>query len=91
MAYGFSFKKSNKNNEYIVTFIALKTRPVTLKYDKINNKPILTCNINGEPSVLKHIYVEMKQGYAMPTVLWIVLKGYRLKDGYFIWEKIDNK
>eukprot|EP00485_Elphidium_margaritaceum_P009766 CAMPEP_0202704196 /NCGR_PEP_ID=MMETSP1385-20130828/16920_1 /ASSEMBLY_ACC=CAM_ASM_000861 /TAXON_ID=933848 /ORGANISM="Elphidium margaritaceum" /LENGTH=209 /DNA_ID=CAMNT_0049362167 /DNA_START=42 /DNA_END=671 /DNA_ORIENTATION=- len=96
MAFGISWEVYGdaKNNEFKLTFVALKDRPCILKMDPKDNAP--KCfgsveNASGKSvnAILTGMYVHTTENWVgLPTVNYILLNGNEYDTGKQIQEKL---
>eukprot|EP00483_Globobulimina_turgida_P004288 UN04297 len=96
MAYGISWQVygDRKNNEYKLTFVALKERPAILKIDPKDGNPkcfgfVDDDNGNKIKTILTDMFVQTRENWVgLPTVKYILLNGINYQNGQKISEKI---
>eukprot|EP01084_Bolivina_argentea_P117882 209262_1 len=96
IAFGISWEVygDKKNNEYKITFVALKARPAILKIDPKDGNPkcfgfVDDQNGNKVEAILTDMFVQTKENWVgLPTVHYILLNGNDYKTGKYMTEKI---
>ena len=83
-------KKVGKD-QFKVVFVALKSKPGTLRVDPKDGIPKIFGYVNNEECVLTEIYVASRERAfgLLATVDYVELKGYQVKDKKKLTEKIN--
>jgi len=83
-------KKVGKE-QFKVVFVALKSKPGTLRVDPKDGIPKIFGYVNNEECVLTEIYVASRERAfgLLATVDYVELKGYQVKDKKKLTEKIN--
>lgn len=91
LAFGVDAEPSKENpGSYIVSFVALKQRKVTVSLDA-TGKPSAVTPLNGKPSRLSRLYAQAQETNWLPTVKFIQLKGEDVKTKQEVYEYIFPK
>ena len=87
-AYGLNFDPIDNTNAYLITLLAYSGRDITVFIDK-DGKPVAQTIINGKPSKLKRIYIDVDGSGFWSSVNYIELSGNNLSSGKPIVERFN--
>jgi len=91
MAYGYSVihdEKSTSSKQYKVQLTAIPKMECTLITDNKDNNPKMITLINKQKCILKKVYVETKESWKGPTVIFVDIYGINMENGNIEHEKL---
>jgi len=84
-AYGVVVTSGSASGTYALAFKALRKRHMTLRM--LNGCPVVTTSIDGKKGILRRLFVQSKEGAALPKVEYIELFGESKDTGAPLYEK----
>ena len=84
-AYGIDVSPGASHGTYAVAFKASKKRKLTLRV--LNGCPVITTSIGGKDGILRKLFVQSKEGTALPKVEYVEFFGEDPAGGAPLYEK----
>ncbi len=88
-AYGYSSKKENNEDEFLVELTAYDERKIHLK-KTVEGKPIATITCNGKECRLDYLYVYADESGSWPKVIHVDIHATDLRSGKKEVERFIN-
>jgi hypothetical protein len=85
-AYGFDARPAESFSGYIMTIVAYKERPISIRQE--GARVWAEIAINGQPAYFDKLYIDSTEGLVLPTVNYLELHGRELKTGAPVRERI---
>jgi hypothetical protein len=88
-AYGVETAPGDSPGTYSLVFKAQRTRPMTVR--TLKDCLVVTTSIGGRNAILRKLYIQSKEGIALPKVEYVEFFGEDPDTGEPVYEKINPK